>query len=262
MANPQKENGYTAIANEIMDALARIRIAGEHRQVLDVILRKTYGYQKKEDAIALSQFHEKTGIKKPSICRALKALLKMKIISEKANNSVAKIYCFNKDFDEWVPLAKKLTISEKANKSLPKSEEKLAKKLTTKEINKKKRIHAEIFSADPVSKKQSEIKYYGDPTPMFLEEFVSWCKKSMNRHIQIVGEWAEAEKFDYKTKGQWRSLIRRNVRAAKNLIAFSNEELQTAYEKMLADVVSKDPDTGRRKGFITKYTLETLSKYI
>ena len=47
MANPQKENGYTSIANDIVEALAGIRIPGEARQCLDVILRKTYGWNKK-----------------------------------------------------------------------------------------------------------------------------------------------------------------------------------------------------------------------
>lgn len=47
MANPQCENGFTKIANELMEALAKIRIPGEARQVLDVIFRQTYGWNKK-----------------------------------------------------------------------------------------------------------------------------------------------------------------------------------------------------------------------
>jgi phage replication O-like protein O len=49
--SPQKEHGYTPIANEIYDAFVRTRISGEARQVLDCIIRKTYGYNKKEDKI-------------------------------------------------------------------------------------------------------------------------------------------------------------------------------------------------------------------
>ena len=67
MAEPQKENGYTPIANEIMDALCRIRIPGEERQVLDCIFRKTYGWNKCEDSISLTQFMEMTGLKKPAV---------------------------------------------------------------------------------------------------------------------------------------------------------------------------------------------------
>ena len=56
MAMPQVENGYTRIANELLEALAKIRIPGEARQVFDVIMRKTYGFRK-SDPIALIRSH-------------------------------------------------------------------------------------------------------------------------------------------------------------------------------------------------------------
>ncbi len=74
MANPQKENGHVDIANEIMEALAGIRISGEEWQCLCVIFRKTYGWHKKEDWISLSQFNLLTKLKKPNIFRAIKKL--------------------------------------------------------------------------------------------------------------------------------------------------------------------------------------------
>ncbi len=141
MASPQLENGFTEIANEIMEALAKTRTPGEPRQVLDVILRKTYGWHKKKDRISISQFHETTGIKKPSIIRAIKTLLAMKliIVSEKAN-SMGHEYEFNKDYETWQPLAKKLTftkkltgVSEKANNRLQKSYPQKKKETLTKE---------------------------------------------------------------------------------------------------------------------------------
>lgn len=75
-----------------MDALCRIRIPGEEMQVLNVILRKTYGWNKCEDAISLSQFVEMTMIKKPNVVRAIQGLLSKKIISviEKDNPSLSK----------------------------------------------------------------------------------------------------------------------------------------------------------------------------
>lgn len=112
MASPQKENGYTAIANEILDALCRTRISGEARQVLDVILRKTYGYNKKADHISLSQFVEATGIHKPEVCRALHKLEEMNIIA-KSEGGVANRYVFVKNYESWKPLAKKQTLAKK-----------------------------------------------------------------------------------------------------------------------------------------------------
>lgn len=87
MANPQIENGYTRISNEILEALARIRIPGEAMQIFLVIIRKIYGFQKKKDVIALSQFCLATGIQKPNVVRAIKQLqtmnLVIKLITEK-----------------------------------------------------------------------------------------------------------------------------------------------------------------------------------
>ena len=55
MANPQIENGHVDIANDIAEVLAQTRISGTEWQIVWVILRKTYGWHKKVDQIALSQ---------------------------------------------------------------------------------------------------------------------------------------------------------------------------------------------------------------
>ncbi len=138
MANPQLENGYTKIANEILEALARIRIPGEARQVLDFVLRKTYGFHKKEDVISLSQIVLGTNLKKADACRAIRKLLLMNliIIGKKATLK-GKTYRFNKDFETWKPIKKHWQkshpVGNKANKSL-------AIKHTTKETIQKKEI--------------------------------------------------------------------------------------------------------------------------
>jgi len=134
MADPQKENGFTAIANEIMDALCHIRIPGEERQILDCILRKSYGWNKCEDAIALTTFSEMTGIKKPAVVRAINGLLSKKIITViEKDNAPAKVYKFNKNYDEWKPLSKKITLSKKIISVIKKDNSSLSKKSTSKD---------------------------------------------------------------------------------------------------------------------------------
>lgn len=108
MASPQLKNGYVRLATEIYDALARYRIPGEARQVLDFIIRKTYGWNKKEDVIALSQFEIGTGLKRPTVCRAINQLIHLNLIIKK-DNSLSHSYRFNKDFNTWTPLSKKIT---------------------------------------------------------------------------------------------------------------------------------------------------------
>ena len=83
---PQLEDGYTRIANELIDAISAIRVPGEAMQIFWFILRKTYGFNKKFDAIALSQFLAATGLKKPNICRALKKLADLNMVVIKKDN--------------------------------------------------------------------------------------------------------------------------------------------------------------------------------
>lgn len=107
MANPQKENGYVAVSTEVFDALIRIRIPGEARQVLDYIIRMTWGWNKKEDRIAYSQIYLATGLRDGQITRAIRKLEAMNLVIRKECRQ-GKIYRFNKDFDTWKRLSKQV----------------------------------------------------------------------------------------------------------------------------------------------------------
>ena len=99
--SPQKENGYMAIANEILDALCKTHIPARERQCLDLILRKTYGFNKKEDDISLSQFEIGTGIEKRSLRRSLESLMSKNIIGVRKN---AHRVCANKVQEVCAPV--------------------------------------------------------------------------------------------------------------------------------------------------------------
>jgi phage replication O-like protein O len=97
MANPQTEDGYTRIANEILDHLCQLKLNGTEWMTLLFIIRKTYGFQKKEDKIPLSQISEATGISTSHICRALNKLRKIRIIKRNGHGTG-----FNKNYDLWI----------------------------------------------------------------------------------------------------------------------------------------------------------------
>jgi phage replication O-like protein O len=67
MAELKIDTGFTRITNEFLDALIKIRVPGEAMQVLLAIIRKTYGFNKTEDWISLSQFKELIGQKKQTV---------------------------------------------------------------------------------------------------------------------------------------------------------------------------------------------------
>ena len=97
MANPQKENGYVPIANIIMDVLVLADFtAGEYKFLL-LLLRKTWGWNKKEDWIALSQLETQTGFSHKYVSTLKQKLLSKKVITQKDNK-----LSFNKNYDDWV----------------------------------------------------------------------------------------------------------------------------------------------------------------
>jgi phage replication O-like protein O len=64
---------FTRIPNIFLDEYSRDLSCAELR-VMQVILRKTYGWRKDTDAISFSQFEELTGLGRKAIAKAIKAL--------------------------------------------------------------------------------------------------------------------------------------------------------------------------------------------
>lgn len=107
MASPQKENGFTPIANEIIESLVKVRIPASEKDILLFVIRKTYGYQKKEDKISLTQFQSCTGLSRVTVVKALKNLLIRGMLLKKNQN-----FRFNKDYENWIVNAGLLVKSE------------------------------------------------------------------------------------------------------------------------------------------------------
>ena len=147
MAKPQLKDGFTSIANELLEKLARISLAPNQWQVFLVIIRKTYGFHKKVDYIANFQIGEATGLGKTVISRCLKGLADMNLISRKG-----KIIGIQKDWEKWkgltfqaslgVELAEQLTSEKLAEQSTKVSNlveglAKLSTKVSSPEVTQK-----------------------------------------------------------------------------------------------------------------------------
>lgn len=96
MASPQKENGATIIANEVMAKLCTLSVSGRELRMVLLVIRKTYGFQKKFDWISLSQFAKELSIGTPEVCKLKKSLLTKRILKLHG-----KCIGFNKDWETW-----------------------------------------------------------------------------------------------------------------------------------------------------------------
>ena len=112
MDSPQLENGHFRIANEIAEALAQINLSSYQSRLLWAVLRKTYGFNKKDDWISNSQLVESTGLRKQHISRAKRELFDRNILVTNRGNKIA----FNKLHKSWKELPKGVTSHKVTNR--------------------------------------------------------------------------------------------------------------------------------------------------
>jgi phage replication O-like protein O len=98
LANPQLENGYTKISNELLEAICKTRLSDYEHRVLMMIIRKTYGFNKKADWICLKKLSDDTEIRLPHISRTITNLLERNIISKQKRK-----VSIQKDYEKWLP---------------------------------------------------------------------------------------------------------------------------------------------------------------
>ena len=102
MANPQAENGHTDIAHEVLEALMKTPLSGAEFRVLLAILRKTWGWHKKQDTLSLNQIAELTGIPRRTVIRASGGLLEKRILDREERPRSPSTWRINKDYEQWV----------------------------------------------------------------------------------------------------------------------------------------------------------------
>lgn len=107
MSTPQKELGHIQIAtgepsNDVLSALGSAQLSGVEYQIVIYVLRKTWGYGKKECWISLQQFVDFTGRTDAGIHKGVRGLRERNIVHTREVKGKPTIYSFNKDFKSWV----------------------------------------------------------------------------------------------------------------------------------------------------------------
>ncbi|AZR95115.1 hypothetical protein BBB39_16155 [Bordetella trematum] len=101
--SPQLENGFMRISNELEDAILAHPFTDRQHKVLRAVIRKTYGFGKKEDDLSASQLSAilaKTP--RQHVSTALNELAAMKVIHKRAGR-YGSIVGVNKNYAEWLP---------------------------------------------------------------------------------------------------------------------------------------------------------------
>lgn len=90
------DDGYTRIANELLEAVMAADLTARQLKVALAVIRKTYGFGKKLDRITNTQIAAMTGIHHTHVCKAKNEMIAMNIIV--SNGHAIGI---NKVISEW-----------------------------------------------------------------------------------------------------------------------------------------------------------------
>ncbi len=103
MADVQLKNGYTRVANELLDVVIKTLSNATHLKIVLVCWRYLYGFQRKQAELSESFIARVTGISKRYISQELKVLINAKIIIviKESTYTSPRILSFNKNYDEW-----------------------------------------------------------------------------------------------------------------------------------------------------------------
>lgn len=259
-ANPQAENGHIDIANEIAEALMRINFSAYESRILWAIFRKTYGWHKKEDRIALRQFQKLTGIDRPHTHRTLCRLIKRNIIVAKRGNSRILTYGFQKDYTRWKSVAQIGNIAKRGNRDIARiGNGVLPKEAPTKEIFTNENITKEkdhspslktpstelaVLLRDLIKEKHPKLKEpnlqawakvidkmisLDNWTPEEIEQVIRWSQADEFWQVNILSTQKLREQFDQlwmkmkrKPKGVNQDGIDKGIQRLKD--AFSGQK--------------------------------------
>lgn len=97
------EDGYTRIANGLLDEAAKRKFSGSQFRIILVIWRYTYGFHRKSHYFSLTFLSEQTGLNKDLIKREVKKLIDSKVlfIAKDPTFNKSRELGFNKYYDQW-----------------------------------------------------------------------------------------------------------------------------------------------------------------
>lgn len=114
MASPQVEDGFTRIANELLEALAQSEISSTKHRAILMIVRETYGYQRTAVTVGYHALAVKYKIDKAQLIRAMTWLVKHQYLTCERGETITSpnTWAVQKDYSRW---GHKLTSSNSAS---------------------------------------------------------------------------------------------------------------------------------------------------
>lgn len=104
MANPQKENGYTPIANELLEAIYRTDFTSTELKIILFTMRYTYGFSRKEHELSLNFISKGISISKRYVSSSVSKLIEDNVLQvvREHTDTQSRIIKLNKYYNKWM----------------------------------------------------------------------------------------------------------------------------------------------------------------
>lgn len=174
---------YTRIVNKVIEELVKTPLLGAELAICLFIIRKTYGFNKKEDEISLTQFEKATNRSRPTIVKALKNLQLVnvvKLVKTGDSRKQSNLWAFNKYYESW-KLVKRTKLVKKKTSTSKEIKEKLVKGgKHTKDILQKTTKDIAASAALPVNE---FITLFREVNPSYESLFSNRTQRSASERI-------------------------------------------------------------------------------
>ena len=104
MAKPQLENGYTPIANELLEAIYKTEFTATELKIILLVARYTYGFSRKEYTLSLSYIARGIGVSKRYVSSSVSKLIEdnvLQIVKEHTDTQ-SRVIKINKNYETWL----------------------------------------------------------------------------------------------------------------------------------------------------------------
>jgi len=206
---PQIEDGYTRIANEILELIMKASLNGTQFRIVMAVWRYTYGFQRKEHDLSLTFLAKAIDASRGQVDRELTALIDRNIIKVVGTGGRgSRVISFNKNHAEWVdrPLNSGQSANQSTELSSNSSTEPSSTSRTKKEKNKENKKNTRQ------QKQYAEDSTYFKMAKYFHDKVSSVAEAEGLNHLIIKADlqkWAdEFRKMVELDKVEDKTLIR------------------------------------------------------
>lgn len=104
MAGPQKENGYTPIANELLEAIYRTDFTSTELKIILFTMRYTYGFSRKEHELSLNFISKGISISKRYVSSSVSKLIEDNVLNvvREHTDTQSRVIKLNKCYNKWM----------------------------------------------------------------------------------------------------------------------------------------------------------------